>query len=193
MMRSMQDKRRDEAAGARRTAIAVAMGKRLSAAKQARGVSLSYLYREARVASGNWNRIEKGERLIDLVTIERICSALNISPAWAAFGHGEMEIMPDGEQKPVWPGACLELQQAIRFARVCGAREEVIASVVDRFGLSYDQPQSFFSVCMAESLALRVSERASKPPTPPRPETAIFRETIGSSLQASRSEAKARR
>jgi len=121
-----KDVEQDDLRAAVRHQLAVEIGARLRVAKEVRDMSLSEIFAGSGVDGGNWNRFVKGERLPDINTIRRLSDALKIDPSWVTFGLHQMEIVPDGDVAPVWPQVPVQAQEAIRFARSLGAKDDEI-------------------------------------------------------------------
>lgn len=69
-----------------------ALSTRLSELRRHSGVSRDVLGRAAGVPSGSIQQIEEDRGAANLENIERLATALDVSPAWLAFGEGEVPL-----------------------------------------------------------------------------------------------------
>lgn len=81
-----------------------AMGERLRALRQDRGLSLRALAEEAQLTAGGVGSIETGRTLPSVATAEQLAKALGISPAWLAYDEGPKVLpKPPRQRKPTTP------------------------------------------------------------------------------------------
>jgi transcriptional regulator with XRE-family HTH domain len=65
------------------------LAERLRLVRAARGLSRTSLAEAAVVLAGSIQRIEEGRGAANVETVERLAIALDVSPAWLAFGDGD--------------------------------------------------------------------------------------------------------
>lgn len=65
---------------------------RLREARTSQGLSLNEVGRRAGTAASQVQKTEQGRTVPTLTTVEQLASALHLSPAWLAFGLGEMTV-----------------------------------------------------------------------------------------------------
>jgi len=68
------------------------LGGRLREARTAQGLSLNEVGRRAGAPASQVQKTEQGTTVPTLTTIEQLATALRLSPAWLAFGLGEMTL-----------------------------------------------------------------------------------------------------
>ena len=66
------------------------LGQRLRESRSARGLSRATLGRSAQVSVGAIQHLEDERGVANAETIERLAVALDVSPAWLAFGEGSV-------------------------------------------------------------------------------------------------------
>ena len=75
------------------------IGVRLRAARQERGLSARALAQQSATSHTAIGNIERGDTMPNLATVESLARALDLSPAWLAFGIGPREL-PQRRSRP---------------------------------------------------------------------------------------------
>lgn len=68
------------------------LAERLRVVRAAHGLSRTALAQAAVVLAGSIQRIEEGRGAANVETVERLAIALDVSPAWLAFGEGALPL-----------------------------------------------------------------------------------------------------